>query len=59
MNKYPTVTIRIDEETLQRINRIAELRGITRIEYIKRAVTQQITKDVTAFHDPTINSWAL
>lgn len=43
--KYPTVTIRIDQETLDKIDYYAEWGGLTRSEYIKGAIMIELEND--------------
>lgn len=50
-SKYPSVTIRIDQTMLNRIDEHALDRNISRSEYIKRAIKQAIELDDDAWSE--------
>jgi predicted transcriptional regulator len=44
-HKYPSVTFRLDQETLNLLDKCAKLRNIGRSEYIKEAIWLAIGSD--------------
>lgn len=42
MNKYPSVTFRIDQGLLEALDKAAEYRGVSRSNFINAAITIQI-----------------